>query len=468
MNHRADQAVCNVTQNRVDPRRRSLVLGAMAAPAWLAGPGVAQASDGLELVAAANTQPLATGPIQPTAMWLYNGRHPGPVVRVRQGSDIQVRLHNQLPQPTTLHWHGLRVPNALDGVPGITQAPIASGETFTYRFVAHDAGTFWYHPHFNSVEQVGRGLSGAVVVDEAKPVEVDDDWLWVLSDFRLDGQGQLVEGFGSLRDAAHSGRLGNTVLINGALSRDFVARPHARIRLRFVAATSARIFGLTFKGARAWLMAIDGHPVAATLLTEPLVLAPGQRADVLWEAPAANQTAQVLDAFYPRQSYQLASLRTSGAPLRAVQAAPQSLPANPLPEARVLNQAPVSLLLQGGAMSRQATREAVWLINGKAMTQQGMVKGAAATPPLFVAKANTAFDMVLDNQTRWYHPLHFHGSWLRQRMGNQWGPIRDTLLVPPNQKVACRCQVGEPGKWMVHCHVLGHQATGMMGYFAVT
>jgi FtsP/CotA-like multicopper oxidase with cupredoxin domain len=307
-----------------------------------------------------------------------------------------------------------------------------------------------------------------VVVDEAKPVEVDDDWLWVLSDFRLDGQGQLVEGFGSLRDAAHSGRLGNTVLINGALSRDFVARPHARIRLRFVAATSARIFGLTFKGARAWLMAIDGHPVAATLLTEPLVLAPGQRADVLWEAPAANQTAQVLDAFYPRQSYQLASLRTSGAPLRAVQAAPPSLPVNPLPEARVLNQAPVSLLLQGGAMSRQATREAVWLINGKAMTEQGMVKGAAAAPPLFVAKANTAFDMVLDNQTRWYHPLHFHGSWLRQRMGNQWGPIRDTLLVSPNQKVAFRCQVGEPGKWMVHCHVLGHQATGMMGYFAVT
>ena len=250
MNHQADQAACNATPRRVDSRRRSLVLGAMAAPAWLAGPGVAQASD------------------------------------------IKVRLHNQLPQPTTLHWHGLRVPNAFDGVPGITQAPVASGETFTYRFVAHDAGTFWYHPHFNSIEQVGRGLSGAVVVDEAKPVEVDDDWLWVLSDFRLDRQGQLVEGFENLRDAAHAGRLGNAVLINGTLSRDFVARPHARIRLRFVAATSARIFGLTFKGARAWLMAIDGHPVAATLLTEPLVLAPGQRADVLWEAPAANQTAQ--------------------------------------------------------------------------------------------------------------------------------------------------------------------------------
>lgn len=467
MNSNNFQPAPGFAQHGVDPVRRSLVLGALATPAWLAGPAAAQPRHALELVAAPSTKQLVPGPTGPTAMWLYNGSHPGPVIRVRQGSEINVRLRNQLPQPTTVHWHGLRVPNAYDGVPGMTQAPVATEQAFTYRFVAHDAGTFWYHPHVNTIEQIGRGLSGAVVVDEADPVEVDDDWLWVLSDFRLDRQGQVTNGFTNLRDAAHAGRVGNTVFINGALAQDFAARPHARIRLRLVATTSARIFGLSFKGARVWLMAIDGHPVTVRRLTEPLVLAPGQRADVLWEAPAANQTAQVVDAFYPRQSYHLATLRTSGAPLRVVQAAPRSLPANPVPVARGLNQAPVSLVLQGGAMSRQATREAVWLINGQAMKGEGLMASNLAEP-LFRAKTNTAFDMMLDNQTMWYHPLHFHGAWLRQRVGSDWGPIRDTLLLSPNQKAMVRFQVGEPGKWMVHCHVLGHQATGMMGYFTVT
>ena len=450
-----------------DPMRRALLLGASAVPLGLVGSAPAHAGDWMELQAGATTKRLVPGPTEPTPMWLYNGSHPGPVIRARQGGEVKVRLHNQLPQPTTVHWHGLRVPNAFDGVPGFTQPPIASGETFTYRFVAQDAGTFWYHPHFNTIEQIGRGLSGAVVVDEADPVEVDEDWLWVLSDFRLDRKGQIDDQFKNLHDAAHAGRIGNVVLINGSLEQDFFARPHTRIRLRLVAATSARVFGLTFKGSRAWLMALDGHPVANRLFTEPLVLAPGQRADVLWEAPAANQTSQVIDAFYSRQSYELASLRPRGAPVRPTKAEPRPLPPNPLPNARPLNQPPLSMVLQGGAMSREATREAVWLINGKAMTSEGMAGGAMAAP-LFVAKANTAFDVVLDNQTRWLHPLHFHGAWLRQRQGEGWGPIRDTLLLQPNQKSLVRVQVGEPGQWMVHCHVLGHQATGMMGYFLVT
>jgi FtsP/CotA-like multicopper oxidase with cupredoxin domain len=451
----------------VDPMRRALLLASSTVPFGLVRPVLANEGDWLELQAGATNKRLVPGSIEPTPMWLYNGSHPGPVIRVRQGGEVKVRLHNQLPQPTTVHWHGLRVPNALDGVPGFTQPPIASGETFTYRFVAQDAGTFWYHPHFNTIEQIGRGLSGAVVVAEADPVEVDEDWLWVLSDFRLDRKGQIDAQFKNLHDAAHAGRVGNVVLINGSLEQDFSARPYARIRLRLVAATSARIFGLTFKGCRAWLMALDGHPVAIEPLNEPLVLAPGQRADVLWEAPAANQTSQVIDAFYSRQSYELAALRPRGAPVRPTKAEPRPLPPNRLPSARPLNQPPLSMVLQGGAMSREATREAVWLINGKAMTGEGMDAGAMAAP-LFVAKANTAFDVVLDNQTRWLHPLHFHGAWLRQGQGEGWGPIRDTLLLQPNQKILVRVQVGEPGQWMVHCHVIGHQATGMMGYFLVT
>ncbi|MFZ9439468.1 MAG: multicopper oxidase domain-containing protein, partial [Hylemonella sp.] len=125
-------------------------------------------------------------------MWAYNGQYPGPVLSWRQGDTLRVRLHNDLPQPTTVHWHGIRVPNAYDGVPGMTQDPVQPGKQFDYRFVVPDAGTYWYHPHVNTIEQIGRGLIGALVVHERKPPEVDADWLWALTDLRLDRSGQIV------------------------------------------------------------------------------------------------------------------------------------------------------------------------------------------------------------------------------------------------------------------------------------
>ena len=398
-------------------------------------------------------------------MWAYNGQYPGPVLSWRQGDTLRVRLHNDLPQPTTVHWHGIRVPNAYDGVPGMTQDPVQPGKQFDYRFVVPDAGTYWYHPHVNTIEQIGRGLIGALVVHERKPPEVDADWLWALTDLRLDRSGQIVENFNDLHDAAHAGRVGNVVFINGALQQDFSARPHARIRLRLLAATSARIFGLRFDGSRAWLLAIDGHPVPVQLLSEPLVLGPGQRADVIWEAPTEGQTARVRDVFYPGRGYELAALKASGAALTLVQSPPAPLPANPLPELGPPTQPEFVINLQGGAMSREASREAIWLIDGKAMKNEAM--GHGHQPPLFTLKSGHTLDLVLNNRTVWHHPLHFHGVWLRQRLGDQWGPVRDTVLLSPQESTRVRLFADQPGHWMVHCHVLGHQANGMMGHFVV-
>jgi len=121
-----------------------------------------------------------------TPVWAFNGSVPGPIIRAVQGERLQIAVTNELAEPTTVHWHGLRVPVGMDGVPYLSQPPIEPGETFAYAFELPDAGTYWYHPHINSSEQVGRGLYGALIVDEPEPPEVDRELLWVLDDWRLE------------------------------------------------------------------------------------------------------------------------------------------------------------------------------------------------------------------------------------------------------------------------------------------
>ena len=128
-----------------------------------------------------------------TPIWGYQGRVPGPTLRVKQGDEVRVRLVNELPEPTVVHWHGLRLPNAMDGVPHLTQRPIAPGSSFDYRFRAPDAGTFWYHSHLYSSEQLERGLYGVLIVEEPIPVAVDRDLVLVLDDWRLGSDGKLDE-----------------------------------------------------------------------------------------------------------------------------------------------------------------------------------------------------------------------------------------------------------------------------------
>ncbi|TIP78924.1 MAG: multicopper oxidase family protein, partial [Mesorhizobium sp.] len=167
---------------------------------------------------------IAPEPHGNTPIWCYDGRLPGPEIRIRQGERLRVAVENKLNEETTVHWHGVRVPNVMDGVPHLTQAPIAPGETFAYEFDAIDAGTFWYHPHHRSFEQVGRGLYGPLIVEEADPVRVDREVTWVLSDWRLTKTAEMREDFGNRHDMMHSGRVGNTVTINGRVPDVFQVR----------------------------------------------------------------------------------------------------------------------------------------------------------------------------------------------------------------------------------------------------
>src|SRR5260370_30291993 len=125
-----------------------------------------------------------------TAVWAYDGTVPGPELRVRQGDPVRIVVSNGLGEDTTGHWHGIRLPNAMDGVPGLTQKPIRPGESFTYEFTPPDAGTFWYHPHADTLQQLGRGLAGALIIEEQEPIAVDRDLAWFIEDWRLDGDGR--------------------------------------------------------------------------------------------------------------------------------------------------------------------------------------------------------------------------------------------------------------------------------------
>ena len=198
-----------------------------------------------------------------TPIWGYEGRVPGPVIRVRQGERVRRRFVNELPQASTVHWHGIRIENVMDGVPELTQAAVPPGGSFLYDFVAPDAGTYWYHSHNRTWEQLARGLYGALIVEDADGgPEVDRDELLLIDDWRLTPEAQIDQRFGAMGDRSHGGRLGNWVTINGVSDWRREVRRHERLRLRLANAANARILVLELHGLadarRAWLLMQGG------------------------------------------------------------------------------------------------------------------------------------------------------------------------------------------------------------------
>jgi FtsP/CotA-like multicopper oxidase with cupredoxin domain len=157
-----------------------------------------------------------------TSVWAYNGTVPGPVIRIKLGDTLKLTIKNELTQATTIHWHGVRVPNAMDGVPGVTQRAIQPGESFTYQFTPKDAGTFWFHPHVNAAEQVERGLHGVLIVEDPEAPVYTQDLAWVLDDWLFSKAGENYDQFVTRHDLAHDGRWGNLLTVNGKYQPTFL------------------------------------------------------------------------------------------------------------------------------------------------------------------------------------------------------------------------------------------------------
>lgn len=474
--------------------RRDFLCGAAAMAAFPMGACVASpvrtSATVVSLRAAPAQVPLVGAPHPPTDVWCYNGRVPGPEIRVRQGSRLRVEVANALSETTTVHWHGVRVPHAMDGVPHISQEPIAAeGGTFTYEFDVPDAGTFWYHPHSRSYEQVDRGLSGVIVVEETKPAEVDRDVTWVLDDWRLKADASVSDDFISFFDNTHAGRIGNTVTVNGAIPETFALRAGERIRLRLLNVANARSFGLRFSGHRPWIVAYDGHPVEPH---EPargiVVVGSSQRVDLILDATGERASRHaVQDVFYPRQAYRLLDLAYAdeGVMRSGARGAPMRLPDNPLPEPELATAVKHEIRMSGGMMSRNwpddplparaarhmrrwfGAREAdpAWAINGVAITEDH------SHSPVATVRRDQSVILDFRNDTAWPHPMHLHGHAFRviARDGKptphrEW---RDTVLVGARENATVAFVADNPGDWMLHCHVLEHQAAGMMALLRV-
>ena len=416
---------------------------------------------------------------------------------------MRILVENRLDEGTTVHWHGIRLPIAMDGVPGISQAPIESGQSFTYEFTPPDAGTFWYHPHVDGLQQIGRGLSGALIVEEREPPSVDRDLLWMMSDWRLGEDGRIAGGFGNGMEAMMSGRIGNTVTVNGVASAGEPVRAGERVRLRLVNGALARMMALRFEGHRPVVVAMDGQPCDPH---EPeggrLILGPAVRLDLVIDMEGEpGSRHRVVDDFYEGLAYTLSEfVYDTGPPLRAHPLdAPRALPRNPLPEPDLATARRHELVLQGGMMGAGAMAglggmgggmmgngmmgsgmmnggmmggsggmmgggagSPAWAINGSAMTGDGQ----AGMPPLLTLERGGSYVLTLRNQTAWWHPMHLHGHSFRVLGRNgaavphhQWG---DTVLVAPREAVEVAFVADNPGDWMLHCHVMDHQTAGLM------
>lgn len=405
-----------------------------------------------ELRAAPATIELIDG--RQLAVWAYDGRVPGPVLRARLGEEVQVTLQNDLPQPTTIHWHGVRVPNAMDGVPGVTQEAIPPGGSFTYRFVPKDAGTFWFHPHVRGAEQVERGLHGVLVVDDVESLPYSRDEVWVLDDWRLGANGQIDARFVTRHDLAHDGRWGQVVTVNGHANGTLAVRPGERMRLRLVNTSNGRVYRPDFGALQPRVIAIDGLYMGRDFPLGDLELAPGNRVDLDLVIPAGDERRAypVVDRF-TRRPITLATLSVEG---EAVSTPDFAAPTNAsFPSWRGSAQMPVDVTFAlsarlGGANGIQ------WMINGRPWGEHDITE----------LHAERWTRVRFRNESARLHPMHIHGQFFRviARDGHAVDEpfFRDTVLVHGRESVDVGLVPVDWGRWMMHCHVLEHAEAGMM------
>jgi FtsP/CotA-like multicopper oxidase with cupredoxin domain len=411
----------------------------------------------VELVAAPASVPLIDG--QTMEVWAYNGRVPGPTLRVRLGETLRVKLTNRLPQPTTIHWHGVRVPNAMDGVPGITQPPVEPGETFVYEFTPKDAGTFWFHPHIRSSEQVERGLFGVLIVEEPGAPAFSREETWVLDDLLLTANGRIDPAFNTRHDLAHDGRWGNVLLVNGKRNPRLTVKPGERVRLRLLNVANGRVFVPDFGELEPRVIAVDGLYTERSIGLAGFELAPGNRLDLDLVVPRdmAERRIVVQDRF-TRRPLPLAEIAVEGERVETPPFAPPSRaepPVWPLSDGKPRAEFRLNAR-RGGPFGIE------WTINGEAMNHTHH----DAASMRYALPMNEPSRLRFINDSFRLHPMHLHGMFFRV-ISRNGAPVdepfsRDTVLVHSKETVEVGVVPADPGVWMAHCHVLEHAEAGMM------
>lgn len=448
-----------------------------AAVAVLPRQGWAQNSGFAPITARPASMQLAPEGYAQTDVWGYDGLMPGPTIRVAKGARVQRQFVNELPQASSIHWHGIRIDNAMDGVSGLTQDAAEPGQTFDYDFVAPDAGTYWFHAHNRSVEQVARGLYGALIVEEAQAPDIDQEEVLLLDDWLINPDtAQLDADFEASHDRSHAGRNGNFIATNGDYQFSSNVKQGDRLRLRLINAANARIFVLSLAGLDGWVMAYDGMPLEKPeKVSGQFPLAPGQRVDLFVDVTAEEGEAAYLLRTVDDQLLPQAAFPVTAQSSVATRGEPQPLLPNRGEHISDISAAtPVTLRMEGGAMGRLNTA----ILDGEEMTFRQLAEanqfwsfngviGMTDTPLTRLSRGELV-RLKIENETRFPHAMHLHGMHFREVLGDgQLGPMRDTILNSGGQTTEIAFKADNPGKWLFHCHMLSHAEAGMRTWIDV-
>jgi len=417
-------------------------------------------------------------------MWTFADGEWPPLIRLNLGDRLEAILENRLPranESTSIHWHGIRLPNDQDGVPYLVQPPVQPGESFHYSFTPPDAGTFFFHTHCNTVEQLGRGLEGVLIIDGDTTEPYDADMVLLLRDWQADLETGQFNSFYTLRGAARAGTYGPLRSVNGAKNPELPLPASGDCRLRVINTDPTRVMQIGVEGTEAAIIAIDGlavQPFPLTLWS----MGPAMRIDVVMRAPAEGKFARLIDKS-PPDRVELAHFVGKGRPRRKTAFDPTPLRAARIPEPNLKTAERLSFLFQasdaGGALSvaYNALGAAVgslclsskvfWTINGQPWPDRDH---ARLPPPLAVLRRGQSYVFSLKNDSPFMHPIHIHGHTFKLlRSNKQSRPEHhaDTLLLLPEEQTEVAFVADNPGDWMFHCHIIEHQESGMMGYFRV-
>jgi FtsP/CotA-like multicopper oxidase with cupredoxin domain len=446
-------------------------------------------------------------------MYGFNGQHPGPLIEVARGATVVVQFRNGIDQPSAVHWHGVRLDNRFDGAPGVTQDPVAPGATFTYVVRFPDAGIYWYHPHVREDIQQDLGLYGNILVRPEAPgyyAPVNREQVLMLDDLLLGAEG--VASFGA-ESPTHAlmGRFGNTMLVNGEPRYDLTVRRGEVVRFYLTNASNARLFNVSFAGARMKVVASDVGKFEREEWVSSVVLAPAERyvVDVEFARPgraAFVNRVEALDHMFgtyspevdtlgvvrvgdalavPRYATEFEVLRRN-ADVAAEMAPLRSLFDSPPVHSLVLSMrtrglpAAVSNMLIGinaalewndgmAMMNWVATgREVEWVLRDADTGKENM-----AIDWRFRAGQVVKIRVFNDPSSSHAmgHPLHLHGQrfLVVSRDGVPATNLvwKDTAIIPAGETVDLLVDMANPGRWMIHCHIAEHLGAGMMGVFTV-
>ncbi len=419
---------------------------------------------------------LAPGKV--VTAWTYNGNVPGEAIRVREGDRVRVMLQNDLPEPTTIHWHGVDVPTNMDGVPDISQPAIRPGQTFVYEFEARPAGTRWYHTHFNSAAQMDLGLAAPFIIEPPTPDSPTDREYTLLLDDWVTGsatpsaspteEGMMDDMMGDGMMGGMMGDIGppyDTFTLNGKAfpaTEPLTVRQGERIQLRLINASNMQTFVIRLAGHRLQVTHTDGNPLQRPVEVDAVPIAPAERYDVTFVADNPGKwpfyaldlvhtegglkTLVVYEGF---ESAIEAELQYSSAGLM-VWSYGLGRGVDLLPTASGRPRA-FDLTLSGGMMGSDQ-----WTINGKVYPNTEALK----------VSLNQLVQVRLFNMSMQAHPFHLHGQSFRVLSVD--GQTLSTPLIKDTVDVSAMMGTADiefvafnPGDWMFHCHKPMHMDGGM-------